>query len=67
MGDGKLAALVAAVVGLPAAGYALVLGVGLAGGAAAVWLLSGRAGRGALLPYGAFLALGGLVVLIIVS
>jgi len=67
MGDVKLAALVAAVVGLPAAGYALVLGVGLAGGAAAVWLLSGRAGRGALLPYGAFLALGGLVVLIIVS
>mgnify|MGYP002682591950 CR=1 FL=1 len=36
-------------------------------GAAAVWLLSGRAGRGALLPYGTFLALGGLVVLVIVS
>ena len=67
MGDVKLAALVAAVVGLPAAGTALLLGVLLAGGAAAVWLLSGRAGRGALLPYGTFLALGGLVVLVIVS
>ena len=64
MGDVKLAALVAAVVGLPAAGWALALGVLLAGGAAAVWLLSGRAGRGALLPYGAFLALGGIVVLL---
>jgi leader peptidase (prepilin peptidase)/N-methyltransferase len=65
MGDVKLAALVAAMVGLPAAGYALLLGVLLAGGAAAVWLLSGRAGRGALLPYGAFLALGGIVYLVI--
>ncbi len=67
MGDVKLAALVAAMVGWPAAGAALLLGVLLAGGAAAVWLLSGRAGRGALLPYGTFLALGGLVVLVIVS
>ena len=67
MGDVKLAALVAAVVGLPAAGWALLLGVLLAGGAAAAWLLSGRAGRGALLPYGAFLALGGIVVLITVG
>ena len=67
MGDVKLAALVAAVVGLPAAGWALLLGVLLAGGAAAAWLLSGRAERGALLPYGAFLALGGIVVLITVG
>ena len=67
MGDVKLAALVAAVVGLPAAGWALALGVLLAGGAAAVWLLSGRAGRGALLPYGAFLALGGIIGLITIT
>ena len=67
MGDVKLAALVAAVVGLPAAGWALALGVLLAGGAAAAWLLSGRAERGTLLPYGAFLALGGIVVLVSVS
>ena len=67
MGDVKLAALVAAVVGLPAAGWALLLGVLLAGGAAAAWLLSGRAERGTLLPYGAFLALGGIVVLVSVS
>ena len=55
----------AAAVGLPAAAGALALGVLLAGGAAAAWLLSGRAGRGALLPYGAFLALGGIVVLVL--
>lgn len=67
MGDVKLAALIAAVVGLPAAGWALALGVLLAGGAAAVWLLSGRAGRGALLPYGAFLALGGIIGLITIT
>ena len=67
MGDVKLAALVAAVVGLPAAGWALLLGVLLAGGAAAAWLLSGRAERGALLPYGAFMALGGIVVLLSMS
>jgi len=67
MGDVKLAALVAAVVGLPAAGYALLLGVLLAGGAAAIWLLSGHSGRGALLPYGTFLALGGIIGLIIIT
>ena len=67
MGDVKLAALVAAVVGLPAAGWALALGALLAGGAAAAWLLSGRAERGALLPYGAFMALGGIVVLLSMS
>ena len=36
-------------------------------GAAAAWLLSGRAERGALLPYGAFMALGGIVVLLSMS
>lgn len=64
-GDVKLAALVGAAVGWPGAGYALLLGIVLAGGAA-VWLsLSGRGGRGATLPYGAFLALGGVVALFI--
>ena len=67
LGGTKMEALVAAVVGLPAAGWALLLGVLLAGGAAAAWLLSGRAERGTLLPYGAFLALGGIVVLVSVS
>ena len=64
MGDVKLAALVAAVVGPGAAGGALLLGVLLAGGAAALWLLRGRAGRGATLPYGAFLAVAGVAVLL---
>lgn len=65
MGDVKLAALVAAVVGLPVAGYALLLGVLLAGGAAAVGLASGRLGRGTVLPYGTFLAAGGIVTLLL--
>ncbi len=63
MGDVKLAALVAAVVG-PAAAAALLGGVLLAGGAAAVGLLAGRVGRGATLPYGSFLAVAGVVVLL---
>ena len=66
MGDVKLAALVAAVVGLPAAAWALLLGVLLAGVVAAVGLASGRLGRGTVLPYGTFLALGGIVVLVAV-
>ena len=65
MGDVKLAALVAAVVGWPAAGWALLLGVALAGAVAAVGLASGRLGRRAVLPYGTFLALGGIVVLLL--
>jgi len=63
MGDVKLAALVAAVVG-PAAVAALLGGVLLAGGGAAVGLLSGRVRRGAALPYGSFLAVAGVVVLL---
>lgn len=63
MGDVKLAALVAAAVG-PAAVAALLGGVLLAGGGAAVGLLSGRVGRGAALPYGSFLAVAGVVVLL---
>lgn len=64
MGDVKLAGLIGAVVGLPAAPYALLLGVLLAGGAAGALLLSGRAGRGATLPYGHFLALAGIAMLV---
>ncbi len=63
MGDVKLAALVAAVVG-PSAAAALLVGVLLAGGGAAVGRLSGRVGRGAALPYGSFLAVAGLIVLL---
>lgn len=64
MGDVKLAGLIGAVVGLPATPYALLLGVVLAGGAAGALLLSGRARRGATLPYGYFLALAGIAVLV---
>ena len=65
MGDVKLAALVAAVVGWPLAAYALAAGVLLAGGFAALLLLTGRAGRGALLPYGTFLAAGGIAAILV--
>ena len=34
-------------------------------GAAAASLLTGRAGRGALVPYGAFLAAGGIAALLL--
>lgn len=64
MGDVKLAALVAAVVGPAAAGAALLLGVVLAGGGAVVWLLSGRGRGDSVLPYGAFLAAAGVVALL---
>ena len=65
MGDVKLAALLGAALGWPLAAYAMMGGVLLAGGFAAWLLLSGRAGRGALLPYGAFLAAGGIVTLVV--
>lgn len=65
MGDVKLAGLIGAVVGLPQMPYALLLGVLLAGGAAAVLLLSGRARRGDTLPYGHFMAVGALAVLVV--
>ena len=64
MGDVKLAALIGALVGLERVPWALLLGVLLAGAAAAVLLLSGRARRGDSLAYGSCLALAALVVLV---
>ncbi len=66
-GDVKLAALVGATVGWPAAGFALALGVLLAGGAAAVLLATRRAAPGATLPYGFFLAVGAVAVMLFVG
>jgi leader peptidase (prepilin peptidase)/N-methyltransferase len=65
MGDVKLAALIGALVGLERAPAVLLLGVVLAGAAAAALLLSGRARRGDTLPYGSFLALAALVGLVV--
>lgn len=66
MGDVKLAGLIGAMVGLEWIAPALALGVLLAGAAAAVSLLSGRARRDSLFPYGSFLALAAVSVLIAV-
>lgn len=63
-GDVKLAALLGAMFGLPQVGMALLLGILLAGVAGAALLLSGRVARGDTIPYGVFLAIGGLVTLI---
>jgi leader peptidase (prepilin peptidase)/N-methyltransferase len=65
MGDVKLAALIGAVVGLERLALALPLGILLAGGAALVLLLSGRASRGDSLPYGHFMALAAVVVMVV--
>lgn len=64
IGDVKLAGLIGAMSGLALMPYALLLGMGLAGGAAAVLLLTGRARRGDTLPYGHFMAVAALVVLV---
>lgn len=65
MGDVKLAMLLGAIVGWPNVGAALLLGMVLAG-LAALALLAGRVvDRQATMPYGSFLALAGVVVLLI--
>lgn len=62
-GDVKFACLVGFVVGAAALPLALTL-TALSGGAAAlVLLVSGRAARGAAMPYGPFIALGGVAAL----
>jgi leader peptidase (prepilin peptidase)/N-methyltransferase len=64
MGDVKLAMLVGAMLGFAWAPEALLLGILLAGIAAAALLLTGRARRGDTLPYGAALAAGAILVLV---
>lgn len=65
MGDVKLAGLIGAIAGLPLMFYALALGILLAGVAAAGLLLTRRARRGDTLPYGAFMALAAVGLLIL--
>lgn len=65
MGDVKLAGLIGAMTGVAWMPYALFLGIFLAGSAAAVMLLTGRARRGDTLPYGQFLALAALLLLVV--
>lgn len=67
MGDVKLAGLIGAMIGLEWMPHALALGILLAGAVAAMLLLSGRAGRSDLLPYGSFMTLAAVVVLVVVN
>ena len=63
-GDVKMSALVGAAAGSGGVVTAALVAA-LAGGlAAGVLVASGRAGRGARLPYGPFLALGGITALL---
>ena len=59
-GDVKMAALVGAAAGYPGALAALLVATASAAVAAAVLLVSRPEGRRATMPYGPFLALGGL-------
>lgn len=67
MGDVKLAGLIGAMVELEWVAPALALGILLAGAAAAVLLLSGRARRDTLLPFGSFMTLAAVAVLIVIN
>jgi leader peptidase (prepilin peptidase)/N-methyltransferase len=66
-GDVKLAGLIGAIVGLAGVPYALALGVFVAGIGAAGLMLTGRAGRGDTLPYGACLAAAAVVFLAVAT
>lgn len=67
MGDVKLAGLLGALFGLAWVPYALLLGIALAGGAAAVLLLTGRARRGDTLPFGHYMAVAAVILLVVAS
>lgn len=62
-GDVKLAALLGAMLGLPLTLFALVLGILLAGLSSVALLSAGRVTRQSTIPYGAYLAFAGLLVL----
>lgn len=66
MGDVKLAMLLGAMVGLRWVGVVLLLGILLAGAAAAWLLLVGRARRQQHLPYGFYLCLAGLIIILFI-
>ncbi len=63
-GDVKMAALVGSVAGSSAVTTAGLVAVVAGGVAAALLLLTRRAGRGTHLPYGPFLAAGGIAALL---
>ncbi len=66
MGDVKLAMLLGAMVGLRWVAAVLLLGILLAGLAAGLLLLVGRSQRHQHLPYGFYLSLAGILILVFV-
>jgi prepilin signal peptidase PulO-like enzyme (type II secretory pathway) len=62
IGDAKLVTLIGAMLGLPAAGQALVIGVLSAGLVILPFFLLGRMGRRDPLPYAPFLALAAVAI-----
>lgn len=65
MGDVKLAMLLGALLGAVGVWYALLLGMVLAGLTAAGLLLGKQVDRRSTIPYGSFMALAGLVVIVV--
>ncbi len=63
-GDVKLAMLLGAMLGFHRILYVLVLAIVLGGAVSILLLLAGRAGRRTYLPYGQYLAIAGIVMLI---
>lgn len=63
-GDVKLAMLLGAMLGLQHILFTLALGMLLAGLAAILLILAGRAGQKRTLPFGAYLAAAGVVMLV---
>lgn len=64
MGDVKLAGLIGLVVGFPLTLVALFIGIFIGGLVAVVLLLTGKKDRKAVIPYGVFLGIGPIVVLL---
>ena len=66
-GDIKLAGVIGLIVGYPAIIIALILGIVLGGAAAAILLITRRAGRKSTMAYAPYLAVGAIVVLLMGS
>jgi leader peptidase (prepilin peptidase) / N-methyltransferase len=63
-GDVKLAMLMGAMLGFHRIIFALILGILLGGLISAILLFSGRFSRSQYLPYGQYLALGGIIMIL---
>ncbi len=65
MGDIKLGGLIGLVTGFPLMIFALLIGIFIGGLVAVALLLSKKKGRKDYIPYGAFLGIGPIIVLLV--